>query len=1065
MNNTHIVFVYAGDLWIVSKGGGEASRLTTGIGRETMPIFSPDGKTIAFTGEYDGNTDIYTIPATGGIPKRITYHPGFDRVASWTPDGKELLFASGRVSEPDRFPRLFTIKIDGAFPQPVPLPTGSGGAYSPDAKRLAYTPKPTVFGAWKRYRGGTTSSISIADLSDSSIEKIPRDNSNDYVPMWSSENPNKIYFLSDRNGPFTLFSYDIKSKKVTRLIDNNGLDIKSASIGADAIVYEQFGSINTFDLKSGKTKKIEIKINGDIATVRPKYEKVGNRIMSYSLSPTGARAVFEARGEILTVPAEKGDVRNLTNSGGVADRYPDWSPDGKWVAYFSDESSEYALHIRDQKGTGEVKKIKLSDKPSFYFSIQWSPDSKKITYTDNHLNIWYVDIEKGVPVKVDTSRAGIRADGANWSSDSRWLVYTKPLQSWYSAVFVYSLEDSKVRQITDGMSNAGSPVFDKNGKYLYFMASTDVGSQVFGFDMSGYGLRPTQSIYVCVLRKDLPSPFGPESDDEKVADEAKPDEKKDAPKPDPKVPDATKDATKKDPPKVDIDFEKIGQRIVALPVPNRNYLQLTTGKSNILYIAEFPREGGPQVTGFTLHKYDFDKRKIEKILENVRYYVISANGEKILYAQQPNWFIASLAQPIKPGEGKINTDEMQVYVDPVVEWKQMYNEVWRLERDFFYDPNMHGLDLQATSKKYEPYLESVYHRDDLNYLFDEMMGELSVGHMYIRGGDSPQAKRVPGGLLGADYKLENGRYRFSRIFDGENWNPELKAPLTQPGVNISEGDYLLAVNGRNLTSNDNIFSYFESTAGKQTTIKVGPNPDGANSRDVIVMPIESESGLRSLAWIEGNRRKVYELSGGKLAYVYLPDTAGGGYTFFNRYYFSQLDKEGAVIDERFNSGGQAADYVVDYLNKPLMSYWATRDGDNPRTPFGNMRGPKVMLINEYAGSGGDLLPYMFRRMKTGPLIGTRTWGGLIGITGYPALIDGGTITAPNFAFYTPEGQWDIENKGVAPDIEVELDPKAWRAGRDIQLEKGVEVLMEELKKNPIKPVQRPPYPNYHNGKP
>jgi tricorn protease len=1073
MSRTQIVFSYAGDLWIAPRNGGEASRLTTGVGNESSPQFSPDGTTVAFTGEYDGNVDLYTVPASGGVPKRVTYHPGFDALAGWTPDGKQLLFFSQRASDSGRFVRLFTMPVDGVFPAEVPLPMGSAGSYSPDGTKLAYEPLPRGFGAWKRYRGGMASPIWIANLSDSSVEKLPRVDSNDFNPMWVGD---KVYFLSDRSGPITLFAYDTKAKRVAQLIQNNGLDIKSASAGPDGIVYEQFGALNIYDLKSGKTNKVNITINGDMLTLRPKYEKVGTRISNAAISPTGARAVFEARGDIISVPAEKGDARNLTGTTNLAERDPSWSPDGKWIAYFSDESGEYQLHLRDQKGMSEVKKINLGNPPSFFYNPTWSPDSKKIAYSDKRLNIWYVDIEKGQPVKVDTLSRGFSL-AASWSPDSRWLTYAKPLKSWYNAVFVYSLEDGKATQITDGLSDALYPVFDKSGKYIYFTASTDIGPRVFGFDMSSYPHRPTRSVYVAVLKKTDPSPLAPESDEEKVAEE-KPAEKKDGAtegqgdgaKEGEKKADVAqapaggpKPGDKKEPPKVAIDFDNISQRILALPPPNRNYVGLAAGKANTLYIIEFP--DGAQ--GATLHKFDLEKRKFDKALDNINSFDISANGEKMLYRQQQNWFIAATATlgtpAFKPGEGKIKTEEMEVYVDPRAEWDQMYRETWRIERDFFYAPNFHGLDLQATAKKYEPYLASLAHRADLNYLFQEMLGELSVGHLYVQGGDTPRPNFVPGGLLGADYKIENGRYRFSRVYNGENWNTNLRAPLTQPGVNVVAGEYLLAVKGRNVTANDNIYSFFESTAGKQVVIKVGPNPDGSGSREVTVVPIQNEGGLRNLAWIEENRRKVDKMSDGKLAYIYLPDTAGGGYTFFNRYYFSQLDKQGAVVDERYNSGGQAADYVVDYLKKPLMSYWAVRDGEDWRQPFGVMPGPKAMLINEYSGSGGDYLPYMFRRAQVGPLIGKRTWGGLVGIGGYPTLIDGGSVTAPHFAFYTPEGKWDIENHGVSPDMEIEFDPKAWREGRDIQLEKAVSWLMEELKKNPPKPVQRPPYPNYHNG--
>jgi len=1069
MNGSQIVFAYAGDLWTVSREGGEASRLTTGAGREFSPQFSPDGKTVAFSGEYDGNVDVYTVPVAGGVPKRLTYHPGDDAFGGWTPDGKNLLFTSQRDSNSGRYARLFTMPVDGVNPSDVPLPMAFEGSYSPDATRLAYVPLPRGFNAWKRYRGGMATPIWIANLSDSATEKIPRTDSNDFNPMWIGD---KVYFLSDRNGPITLFSYDTKSKRVTQAIQNNGLDIKSASASADGIVYEQFGSLNVYDLKSGKTRKVNVTINADQLALRPKFEKVGSRIGAAAISPTGARAVFEARGEIISVPAEKGDARNLTNTSGVAERSPSWSPDGKWIAYFSDESGEYELHLRDQKGVGEVKKIKLDR--SFYYSPNWSPDSKKIAFSDKRLNIWYVDVEKGTPIKVDTLSRGFSL-ASSWSPDSRWLAYAKPLKSWYNAVYVYSLEDAKSHQLTDGLSDAASPVFDKSGKYLYFTASTDIGPRVFGFDMSSYPHRPTRSVYVAVLKKTDPSPLAPESDEEKVAEEKKdgekggqgdgekkPAEQKSADAA-PTAATAAKPGDKKEPPKVTIDLDNFSQRILALPAPNRNYVGLDVGKANTLYIYELP--DGAQ--GVVMHKYDLDKRKLDKALDNIASLEVSSNGEKILYRQGPNWFIASSATlgtpAFKPGDGKIKTEDMEVHVDPRAEWNQMYRETWRIERDFFYDPGYHGLDLQATARKYEPYLNSIAHRADLNYLFQEMLGELTIGHLYVNGGDTPDPKRVAGGLLGADYKIENGRYRFAKVYNGESWNPQLRAPLTQPGVNVTAGEYLLAVKGRNLSANDNIYSFFESTAGKQVVIKVGPNPDGTGSREVTVVPVANESGLRNLAWVEDNRRKVDQLSGGKLAYVYLPDTAGGGYTFFNRYYFSQLDKQGVVIDERFNSGGQAADYVIDYLRKPLMSYWAVRDGEDWRQPFGVMPGPKAMLTNEYSGSGGDYLPYMFKRAGLGPLIGKRTWGGLVGIGGYPNLIDGGSVTAPHFAFYTPEGKWEIENHGVAPDIELDLDPKAWREGHDIQLEKAVSYLLEELKKNPPKEPKRPAYPNYHNN--
>ena len=1050
ISKTQIVFVYAGDLWLVGRDGGEAKRLTSGVGIETDPYFSPDGAMIAFTGEYDGNVDIFVVPASGGEPKRLTFHPGADRVVGWTPDGKQILFVSGRNSY-SRFARLNTISLDGVFPTEVPLPMAYEGSYSADGTKLAYVPLPHAFDAWKRYRGGRTTPIWIANLSDSATEKIPRDNSNDFAPMWIG---NKVYFLSDRTGAITLFSYETISKKVNQEIANAGLDIKSASATSDAIVYEQFGSLNVFDLKTAKAKKLNITINADLATVRARFEKAGNRIRSSSLSPTGARAVFEARGEIISVPAEKGNPRNLTNTSGAAERSPSWSPNGKWIAYFSDESGEYALHLRDQTGMGEVKKITLP--PNFYYAPNWSPDSKKISFYDKALNLWYLDIEKTTPVKVDTTHADRGSFNPSWSPDSRWIAYTKMLKSWTRAVFAYSVEENKSTQITDGMSDAKFALFDKSGKYLYFTASTDFGATQAGLDMSSYPVRSTRNVYIVVLKKSDSSPLAPESDEEKVAEE-KAGEDKDK-KPEATAAAAFNSTAPKPPLKVVIDFDNISQRILALPIPARNFIGLDAGKAGNIYLAELP--ANTVTPGASIHKFELEKRKFDKVLDGAMSFDISANGEKILYQQGENWFIVPTATLVKPGDGKIKTEDMEIHLDPVAEWNQMYREVWRLERDFFYDPNHHGLDLKAAEKKYEPYLKSLSHRADLNYLFQEMLGELTVGHLYVQGGDVPDPKRVAGGLLGCDYKIENGRYRFARVYNGENWNPQLRAPLTQPGVNVNAGEYLLAVNGRNLTATDNVYQAFESTAGKNVVIRVGANPDGSGSREVTVVPIPLETPLRNLAWIEDNRRKVDQMSGGKLAYVYLPDTAQGGFTNFNRYYFAQLDKEGAVIDERFNGGGSAADYIVDFLRKPVMSYWAVREGGEYTTPFGVIQGPKVMIVNEYAGSGGDMLPWMFRRNKIGQLIGKRTWGGLVGIGGYPALVDGGTVTAPHFAFYSPEGQWEVENHGVAPDIEVDMEPVAWRAGKDIQLEKAIEVALTALQKNPVKKPQRPAYPNY-----
>jgi tricorn protease len=1059
VSRTQIVFSHAGDLWIASREGGEARRLTSGIGIETQPWFSPDGSQVAFTGEYDGNVDVYVVPAAGGTPRRLTYHPGPDQVQGWTPDGK-VLFASGRNSQTGRTQQLFTLAPDGTWPDLLPLPMAHEGSLSPDGKFLAYGPMRRSFEAWKRYRGGTASYIWIADLRDSSIVKVPRKDSNDFNPMWVGK---KVYFLSDRTGPIALFAYDTETKQVEPVVKNSGLDFKSASAGPGAIAYEQFGTIHLFDLASGRSRKVDITLHGDMPGVRPRFEPIAGRVSGPSLSPNGARAAFEVRGEIVTVPAEKGSVRNLTNTPGTMERDPAWSPDGKSLAYFSEASGEYALHIKPQNGEGEAKVIKLE--PSFYYSPTWSPDSKRIALWDKRLNLWLVDLEKGQPVKADTLVHPDRP-GLSWSPDSRWLAYAKPLVSGYHVACVVKAEDGSLHNLTDGLSDVGDPVFDRGGKYLYFTASTNVGPAMSGFDMNAYPHRPTQSVYLAVLKQGDPSPLAPESDEEKVAPEKKDEPRKDEVKPADKTSDKPADkptdkpVDKKAPPQTTIDFQGMDQRILALPITDRAIAGLAAGKAGTLFVVEAGggRLDGP--SGLTLQKFDFEKRKLDKVMDGFSALEFSATGEKMLYRQGASWFISAAGVPAKPGEGRLRMEEAEVRVEPRAEWAQMFREAWRIERDFFYDPGHHGLDLRAAEKKYAPYVEGLSHREDLNYLFNEMLGDLTVGHLYVRGGDVPSVKRVPGGLLGADLKVENGHYRFAKVYNGENWNPQLRAPLTQPGAEVKTGEYLLAINGRELSGQENPYARLENTSGKQVVLKVGPEPDGKGSREVTIVPVANETALRNLDWIETNRRKVSALSGGKLAYVWLPDTGNGGYTNFNRYWFAQLDRQGAVIDERFNGGGSAADYIIDYLKKPVNSYWALREGIDNRQPFGTLPGPKAMLINEHAGSGGDYMPWLFKRAGLGPLIGKRTWGGLVGIGGYPTLMDGGTITAPHFAFYTPEGRFAIENEGVAPDVEVDLDPKAWREGHDVQLEKAVSVVLEELKKNPPVQTKRPPYPKY-----
>ncbi len=1062
ISQTQIAFEYANDIWVVSSEGGEARRLTIGAGREFNPHFSPDGSQIAFSGEYDGNVDVYVVSASGGVPRRLTWHPGPDVAVGWTPDGKNVLFNSRRDSFADSG-RLYTLPVEGgALPEALPLPMAEDGSFSSDGTHIAYEPVFHWQKAWKRYRGGQTLKIWLADLSDSSVVAIPRENSNDFNPMWVGK---KIYFLSDRSGPVSLWSFDIPSRRVTEIVKNDGLDFESATASQNSIVYEQFGSLYVLDLKSLKTRPVQISVSADLAEVRPHFEKITNKMIQNSaLSPSGQRAVFEAHGEILTVPAEKGDIRNLTASPAAADRDPAWSPDGKSIAYFSDESGEYALHIRDQNGLGTVTKINLGNPPSFFYSPVWSPDSKKIAYIDKRLNLWYVDLDKKTPVHVDTDLFDSPGYQMNprWSPDSKWIAYARQLHNYLHAISVYSLASSKTTQLTDGLSDASAPDFDKSGKYLYFLASTNVGLSGGWIDMSSIGHPLTSAVYVIVLRKDLPSPLAPQSDDENATAEktAKNEGQKDKTKDG--SADTSKEEKKEAPPDVRIDFDNISQRILAVPVPEKNYYAVTPGKEGVIYVQEGPivqLDEGPRQ--LIISKFDFKTRKTDLVIGGVTVFTLSANGEKMLYRQGEQWFITGAEAPAKAGDGALKMADMEVYVDPRAEWNQMYREVWRIERDFFYDPHFHGLDLKAAEAFYSPWVSELSSRSDLNYLFSEMLGNITVGHMFVGGGTQPDVPHVKVGLLGADYKIENGRYRFAKVYDGENWNPNLQAPLTQPGVNVVAGEYLLAVLGRDVPATQNLYSFFEETAGKQTVLRVGPNPDGSGSREVTVVPVESEASLRHLAWIEGNRRTVDRLSGGKLAYVHLPDTALDGYTSFNRYFFAQIGKQGAILDERYNHGGDVADYIIDYLGRRPMGRITSREGEDVTDPSQAIYGPKVMIINQFAGSGGDAMPWYFRKAGLGPLVGMKTWGGLVGIGGYPVLMDGGSVTAPRWAFYGLKGDWEVENHGIAPDIEVDQDPKLVREGHDPQLERSVEVGLELLKKNPAPTFEKPAYPNYH----
>lgn len=1052
LSQSHIAFVYAGDLWRVARDGGEAVRLTTGVGIESNPVFSPDGKTLAFTAQYDGNVDVYVVPAAGGVPKRVTYHPGADMVQGWTPDGKRILFASSRTAA-TRSQELFTIGVEGGLPERIPLPNAAEGSLSPDGKRIAYVPLRRPFSTWKRYRGGLATSVWFADLTTSQVEPLPRKDSNDFNPMWAGD---KVYFLSDREGPATLFACDPKTKAVTRLLPSEGEALKSAAAGPGAIVFEKFGSLGLYDLKTGRTTTVKVSIQGDLPELRERFENVGRALGNPTLSPTGARAAFEARGEILTVPAEKGDARNLTQTPGVMERNPSWSPDGRWIACFSDAAGEYALHLKPQDGKGETKILALEEKPGFYFNPTWSPDSKRIAYSDAHGNLWHIGLDSQPAVKVDQEPFYSPTGGLfhpAWSPDSRFLAYVKRGANHLGALFVYELATRKIHPLSDGMSDVRCPVFDKDGKHLYFAASTDSGASLQP-DVHSSGGRSNFSLYVAVLSASDPSPFAPESDEEK-GEEKKP-EANGKPDGKPKTPD------------VKLDVAGFSQRILSLPLPAGNYVRLMAGKAGTLFAMEAPA-GAP---GLSVRRHELKSRKSDVPYTGLQAFVVSATGEKALTRMGGAWSIAAVKPlvtgsapmppaPPAPGGGALKVEGLEVKVDPKAEWAQMFKEGVRIQREFFYDPNHHGLDLKWLEKHYGAWLPAVASRQDLNYLMSEALGEVTVSHLGVGGGNVPEARFVGVGLLGADYDLHQGRYRFAKVFNGENWNPGLRAPLSQPGVNVKVGEYLLAVNGRSLAATDSIHAFLQNTAGRQVMLKVGPNPDGTGSREVTVEPVGSEQALRHFDWIEGNRRWVEQASNGRVGYVYMPDTANGGYAYFNRYFYAQVGKEALIVDERWNGGGALATDIIELLKRPPMSKVATRDGLDEPQPQGAIHGPKVMLINETAGSGGDAMPYYFKKAGVGKLVGKRTWGGLVGRSMGVQLMDGGAVRTPTSGVWDPHTrEWIAENIGVAPDVEVELEPAAARAGRDTQLEKGLALVMAELPKTTPAPVARPAYPVY-----
>jgi tricorn protease len=1078
---TQIAFVYAGDIWVVEKTGGVALRLSSPKGEESFPRFSPDGSLLAFTGDYDGNEDIYIMPADGGLPRRITHHGAPDRMLGWYPDGKSILYATSMTSPKNRFNQLYKVSAQGGLPDKLPVPYGEFGAISPDGKTLAYVPISVDFRTWKRYRGGMNPDIWLFDLEKLTARNLTRSPAANSVPMWHGDDT--LYFLSDRddNKRANIWACDLKHDKFKQVTFFKEFDVHFPSIGPSDIVFENAGRLYLLDLQAEKAHEVEIRVVTDRATLKPRRENVSGYIQGATISPTGKRALFSARGEIFSAPAEHGVVRNLTHTSGVAERYPAWSPDGKWIAYFSDRTGEYELTVRNAEtspGTNQVGEQTLTKLgPGFRYGPQWSPDSKKIAFIDKAMRINLFDFEAKTNQVIGRQlwmyHDELSRFNFGWSADSRWMAWAQDLDTRNSAIALYDCKSNKLHQVTSGFYNDELPVFDPDGKYLFFRTGRT-------FDPSYSALEETwiyantEVLAAVPLRKDVLSPIAPRNDEEgdkdkdkkdesKTGEDKKTDEKKptdkEKKKEDAKESDKkTKDEAKKEekPKPVEIDLAGFEERAVVLP-PKAGRFDALAAVSGKLLFHRLPRTGSGEEKKPVVF-YDLEKREEKTVIDDADSFELSANREKLLLRKGSDYAI------VEPKDGqkmdkKINTKDFEAQVNPLAEWRQIFNDAWRLERDYFYDPGMHGVNWEEMRSRYGKLLSEAVTRWDVNYVIGELISELNSSHTYRSGGDLEKGPTLGVGYLGCDYSLENGAYRIKHIVKAAEWDAEVRSPLLQPGLtNVHEGDYLLAVNGEPMDVKEDPWAAFQGLADKPVFLTVNTNPTMAGAREVLVQTLGSEERLRNLAWIEENRKRVEQLSDGQLGYVYVPDTGINGQDELVRMWRAQVTKPGLVIDERFNSGGQIPDRFIEMLDRPLRNYWAVRDGKDWTTPFISNFGPKAMLVNGWSGSGGDCFPFYFKQSGLGPLIGMRTWGGLIGITGSPPLVDGGSITVPAFAIYSTNAQWIIEGHGVDPDIEVVDDPGAMARGGDPQLERAVAELMRQLKKHPPHEVKRPPYP-------
>jgi tricorn protease len=1077
LQNDKIVFVYAGDLWLASTEGGAARRLTSDLGEELFPKFSPDGKWIAFTGEYGGNHQVYVISVDGGTPRQLTFHNDIgplpprggtdNQVLGWTPDGKQVLFGSHRTPWSERIARFYLVPAAGGMEVPLPMPEAATGSFSADGTKIAYTPVQTEFRGWKRYHGGRAEDVWVYDLAKNSSERLTDYDGTDGLPMWIG---NTIYFDSDREGGLlNLYALDPATRNVRKVTNHTDWDVLWPSSDGKRIVYEKGGMLWLLDPASGQTHQVVIHVTGDLPHTLPYFKNVASDIQSMALSPTGKRAVFGARGEVFTVPAENGESRNISRTSGAREIYPVWSPDGRWIAYSSDRTGEYEIWMRKSDGSGDERRV-TTDGGVYRYPPLWSPDSRKLAFGDTEHRVRWVDVDSGKVSEADRSNRG---DIVNyrWSPDSRWLTYTKLGENNLAAVWVYSLEQGKAEQLTSGFTNDFEPNFDPQGRYLYFFSNRDYNLTFSGFEFDYVYTNPTRA-YIAVLSKDGPALFLPKSDEEAIKEAEKPGKPGSKPTP-PKLDDASetksgrgrekdKDGEKADaadavPAKVKlvkIDADGFEQRVRALPGSPGGYQNLAAGPDAAYYLFTSAPGAPPE-----LKQFDLKEQKESTVLSGAVAFELSADGKKILYREGQTFGIVDARPSQKSGDGKLALDRLELQIDPRAEWNEMYVDAWRTFRDFFYDPAMHGMDWKGLRDKYAQLLPSLATRADLDFVLTELGSEISAGHVYVERGDEPGPARVEHGLLGAEIEAHpSGYYRIAKIFPGENWHQDFRSPLTEPGIHVATGDFILAVDGETTKGVDNFYRLLMAKADRVVTLLVNSQPSLQGAHEERVHPVASEQNLRYLDWVQATRAKVDRLSGGRIGYLHLPDTAIQGNRELFKYFYPQATKDALILDDRWNGGGFVPDRMIDLLSRPLLGYWEQRHAEPTTTPGFYNNGPKVTLTNGEAGSGGDAFPYYFRKLGLGPLIGTRTWGGLAGLTSSPLLLDGGQLSVPTFRVFDTEGKWMIENEGVSPDIEVIDRPEEFAKGHDPSLEKGIAYLLEQLKKNPPKKIIQPTPP-------